>query len=257
MNRNDWDRVVASYDTAIASPFSPGVKNPLYAELRKIPNKKKKTILDLGCGRGVLLPFLAQQFKTVHALDFSPTMIRAAKRKGAGFSNIEYHVQDMCDLHPLHDSCDGVVAVNSILNPSLEDCQTIFAETAAVLKRGGIFLGIFPAIDSDIYRAMLTYERSLLRNKKLPTRRRATIAHRATATKIGAKTYDFLLGIFDNEGKQKHYYQFELEFRLRRAGFKQIRLSKVLYPWNLCEDPDRDYLREHPPLWDWFVVART
>ena len=70
-----WSRAAARYDDLFLDPFRPGVENPLLDELQAVPDPASKTVADLGCGTGPLLPHLVGRFGRVVALDFAPGMI--------------------------------------------------------------------------------------------------------------------------------------------------------------------------------------
>jgi hypothetical protein len=53
---------------------------------------------------------------------------------------------------------------------------------------------------------------------------------------------------------QKFFYAFELAYRLRRAGFRRVRIGKVFYPWDTVGGYER--FPGEPPMWDWLVRAR-
>ena len=78
-----WSRHAARYDEVFLDAFRPGVENPLLAAIGAVPDPATKTVADLGCGTGPLLPHLVGRFGRVVALDFAPAMItRARKRLG-------------------------------------------------------------------------------------------------------------------------------------------------------------------------------
>ena len=80
-----WSRAAARYDDLFLDPFRPGVENPLLDAIRAIAEPASKTVADLGCGTGPLLPELVERFGEVVALDFAPGMIeKARKRLGKG-----------------------------------------------------------------------------------------------------------------------------------------------------------------------------
>ena len=66
--------------------------------------------------------------------------------------------------------------------------------------------------------------------------------------------YDFAFGGFRYKGLEQHFWQpFEVPYRLRRAGFRRVRLARVLLAWEqfTCGD---DFQGQTPP-WDWFFRA--
>ncbi|MFH1637185.1 MAG: class I SAM-dependent methyltransferase [Candidatus Woesearchaeota archaeon] len=245
MQPKEWDRIAPRYFDVLDSPFAEGVTNPVYKFLRQIKGKRQMTAIDLGCGIGNFLPYLARRFKRVIAVDFSPKMLELAKGNCSRFKNIEFVEQDISNMKQFHDAADVAVAVNSIIMPSLEANNKAFQEAFNVLKSPGYFLGVFPSINSDLYRAMLTFEREFEEtgNEKQ--------AIRNTHLIIGSRDYDFLTGHYENEGKQKHFYKFEVEYKLKRLGFKNVKYEKVLYPWSMA--PER--FEGQPKLWDMFFYG--
>jgi hypothetical protein len=68
--------------------------------------------------------------------------------------------------------------------------------------------------------------------------------------------YDFAFGGFRYQGLEQHFWQpFEVRYRLKRAGFRRVRLAKVRLTWAQMGSP-KD-LADLPPPWDWFFQART
>lgn len=66
--------------------------------LKKL-NCHPKTLLDVACGTGIVSEIMAARGYDVTGVDISPGMIEAAvKKREAGGSDIEYHVQDAAEL---------------------------------------------------------------------------------------------------------------------------------------------------------------
>ncbi|MBS3168652.1 class I SAM-dependent methyltransferase [Candidatus Woesearchaeota archaeon] len=244
MKEKEWDKISDNYLEEILSPFNKGVENPIYHVLKSIKSKKK--VIDLGCGLGILAPFLSKNFKEVTAIDFSEKMIETAKENNKTLKNVNFQIKDIKDLKEFHNQFNVAVSVNSIIMPSLIDVEKAFQESYKILKTKGYFIGIFPAIESEFLDALLTFEKQLKETKDEKSAIKNT-------HKIVGENYDFLLGIINYEGKQKHYYNFELEYRLKKVGFKKIKISKVLYPWKIYGDST---IKNKPEIWDWFVTAR-
>ena len=74
-----WSRHAARYDELFLDPYGPNVENPLWEALAAVPDAARKTVADLGCGTGPLLPYLAERFDRVIALDFAPGMLERAR----------------------------------------------------------------------------------------------------------------------------------------------------------------------------------
>lgn len=247
MDSQEWDTVAPKYFDQISSPFSDGVKNPLLKDLARIKKADEKSIIDIGCGIGNLLPY-SKRFKRIVCLDFSQGMIDQAKKKHPEIK-AEYICSDAKHT-PLHKAeFDVAVAINSFIAPDLGSLQGFFDEAGRVIKPKGQFFGIFPAIESVLHLFTLVFERELrIHNDEKK-------AYENAAKAVDLDSYDLPTGLLWEDGFQHHYYQHTIERRLRKAGFEQIQFGKISYPWRLSIIENvRPYLREEPP-WDWYVKA--
>lgn len=247
MRERDWDRVAADYFSEVVSPLAAGVPRPLSRALDTLENPARKTVADLGCGIGTLLTPLAERFGRVIGVDFSTAMLARA-RTSCRARNVTFRRADLADLRALHGTLDVATTVNSILTPDPDRLDRVFTELAAVLRPGGVLLGIFPSMEAVLYSGFLIHERA----------RRRTSAARAravTSLVLERAKYDFVHGTYRESARaQKFFYAFELTYRLRRAGFRRVRLSRVFYPWDTVGGYER--FPDEPPMWDWLVLAR-
>jgi SAM-dependent methyltransferase len=252
-DKKEWDRVASKkkYFAAVVSPWDRGVKNPLVDAVKAVPTTRRGAAIDLGTGIGNGVPMLARAFKQVVAIDYAPKMVAAARKRYPHLKNVTFAVADMRDLARYRGRFDVAVAVNSVLLPSHRDVTRMLNEAFASLKPGGFLFGVFPSVESEAYIGLLTFERE---------RRDAADERQAwerTERIIGRERIDFLRGTVGKSAVvQKFYYRFELVRRLRLAGFGDIRVGKVVYPWRLLDDPDARAFRGNPGFWDWFVSAR-
>jgi SAM-dependent methyltransferase len=247
-----WSRHAARYDEVFLDPYAPGVENPLWAALEAVPDAAHKTVADLGCGIGPLLPFLVERFDRVIALDFATGMLERAKARLGPESavRVRFLHRSMHDLNDLAGQLDVAVTVNSLVMPDVRLIDRTLRAIRASLKPEGRLLGIVPAIDAIAYHVMLLMDRALDRGLEPKE------AERLAALQAERRYYDFVFGRFRFQGlRQKFWYPFELEYRLTRAGFTAIDLGKVLYPWDESLTGGGD-LNEFPRSWDWFFQAR-
>jgi SAM-dependent methyltransferase len=245
-----WSRHADEYEQVFLDPFRPGVVNPLLRELEVIEDAGALSVIDLGCGTGPLLPHLVGRFGEVTALDFAPGMIaRARKRLGRRAKQVTFHTRPMHDLDDLAGRFDVAFAVNSIVMPDTRDIDRTLAAIRGCLKPGGRLVGVVPAIDAIHYATMLIMDRGLdegLAPSKAEARAAELVEH---------EMFEFAFGRFRYEGlRQKFWQPFEVEHRLRKAGFEGIRLEKLLYPWDDDIAGGAAYA-EHPPSWDWAFSA--
>lgn len=249
MDVKDWDKIAGRYEQEIITPFQKGVVNPLFDEILALSNKEKQTVADLGCGTGPLLPFLSEHFKQVTAIDFSPRMIENAKKR-APAKNISFCRSSLTDLSRFYDQFDVAVAVNSILFPSSRSVDTILSEIHRTLTPEGTLMAIFPSMEVILYQGALIFDREI---EKIGDEEKALWA---TKRILERRKFDFISGIYDDHGlRQKFFYAFEIKHRLKKSGFKSIRIKKVLYPWD-GQIGSFEQFDDQPRLWDWFITAK-
>src|SRR5262245_24112784 len=244
-----WSQAARSYEDDFIDPFRPDVKNPLLRAIRKVAGPKTKVAADLGCGIGPLLPVLARSFRKVYAVDFAEGMLNRARERCDGLSNIGFLQRRLSDLGPLKGRVDVAVAVNSLVMADTTEIEASLRQAYAILRPNGLFLGIVPAMDAVHYYTMLLVDRALAQGKTLEA------AHKSAAHFNDHSLYDFAFGEFRYQGLEQHFWQpFEVRYRLQRAGFRNVRLARVLLSWEqvACSDD----LKAHPPPWDWCFRAR-
>jgi SAM-dependent methyltransferase len=243
-----WSRAAKSYEQDFVDPYRPGVRSPLLKRLRGLADPVNKTAADLGCGIGPLLPLLAQSFHHVFAVDFAEGMLQRARERCETLSNVEFLNLPLTRLESLAGQIDVAVAVNSLVMPDIMQLEECLGQIHRLLRPGGVFLGIVPAMDAVHYYTMLLVDRALAAGKPIE-------AARKNAAHFNEHTlYDFAFGQFRHEGIEQHFWQpFEVPYRLQRAGFRRIRLAKVSLAWE--QFACRKELHRHPPPWDWFFEA--
>jgi SAM-dependent methyltransferase len=246
MAARDWDRVAGDYFDAVVSPFGTGVPRALVRALDAIPRTHRERVADLGCGIGTLLPTLAARFARVHAVDFSEAMLARARR-ACRARHVTVHRADLADLRAFHGRLDVATSVNAVLSPDPVRLDRMFGELGRVLRPRGILVAVFPAMEPVLYQGFLIHERE----RRLHG---AVVARRRTSRILERDKYDFVHATYrEGAGGQKFFYAFELERRLRKAGFRRVRIGRVTYPWDGVGGYER--FPDEPPMWDWLVRA--
>jgi SAM-dependent methyltransferase len=245
-----WSRAAPVYEREFIDPYRADVRSPLPAALRRLAGGGAPAVADLGCGTGPLLPFLAEHFEEVYAVDFAPGMLERARQRAAGLKPVTFLERRLTDLGDLAGRVDVAVAVNSLVLPDVRELEEALRQVRATLRPGGHFLGIVPAMDAVHYHTMLLLDRAL--RTGMP----AKAARRNVAEHAEHELYDFAFGEFRYRGLEQHFWQpFEVGYRLRRAGFRRVRLAKVLLAWEQFHG--HGDLGDYPPPWDWFFQAEV
>lgn len=110
----------------------------LAAGLRDLGVAEGETVIDVGCGTGNLTKALLEHVGAkgrVIAVDISPRMIEAAKRKVAD-ARVSWHVADARWLPLAPSSCDRIVCFS--VWPHFDSAEATAQELARVLKPSGV-----------------------------------------------------------------------------------------------------------------------
>lgn len=234
MNPKDWDRISENYYSEVLSPLKDSEHNPLFDDLKGLSG----SVIDLGCGLGELLPSLSKQFSSVIAVDFSEQMLEKAKLKNAALKNVSYVCADLANVKGL-GSFDVAISSNSILASETQDVLKILSGINSVLKKCGTFLGIVPSTEVYIYQAKLTFEK------------KGSVSGLLDEHDLVSGTYTF------DGDTQKSFYRFELQRLLRKAGFKNIKIGRVTYPWKEFRRAGQEYYPSEELPWDWYFKCET
>ena len=247
MKADDWNFISGEYYEQIISPIKDSIKNPLFSDIEKVADKKK-TVLDLGCGIGELMPLLSEKFKDVVGIDFSKEMIQKAKEKSKKLENVKLRFLNMKKLEDLGKKFDVIISVNSIISPKIKDVNLILRKILESLKPGGVFLGVLPSMESYIYQAMLVID------EKLEKGYSEGRAKNNAKKDLSDEEFDFVKGGLKFDGdSQKTFYRFEIKYRFFKAGFREIAIDKVLYPWDAWKEAGQKSFPLESEPWDWYL----
>jgi demethylmenaquinone methyltransferase/2-methoxy-6-polyprenyl-1,4-benzoquinol methylase len=141
MNRNDrefFNALAASWDTTRA--HNPAHLRALVARTGICPGE---AILDIGCGTGVLIPFLLEAVGpsgSVTGIDIADNMVKLAAAKATQFSNVELQRADIMDYRP--GRCfDHVTCLNFF--PHIQNHPAFFRKALAEWLVPGGWLHVF------------------------------------------------------------------------------------------------------------------
>lgn len=133
----DKKEVVAFFD-ALADSWDAGmIKNQDKIDiiLDFAGVRENKTVLDVACGTGVLIPdYLNRNVKKCVAVDISPKMIETAKKKFDKYENIEFICAD-AELCEFDHKFDCIVIYNAF--PHFENRNLLFDNLSKYLVENG------------------------------------------------------------------------------------------------------------------------
>jgi ubiquinone/menaquinone biosynthesis C-methylase UbiE len=132
----DWNERVADAELIARSPGFQDLRNRI---LELADPQAGDTVVDVGCGTGLLALAFAERTARVWAIDSAPAMIEhlRAKARSAGFGNVETVVASAVSL-PLVDATADLVVSNYCLHELRNgDKDRALSEAVRVLKPGG------------------------------------------------------------------------------------------------------------------------
>jgi len=105
-----------------------------------LPLKRGNHVLDVGCGVGILVPFILERITEtgfLYELDFAEKMIEVNRTLHAR-DNIRFIVSDAEDAPLGAASCDMVICFSCF--PHFQDKEKALLALSRILKPGGIFV---------------------------------------------------------------------------------------------------------------------
>ena len=141
MKRNDR----ASFNSLAESWDSTRAHNPVrLAELMKRTGIQQiQKVLDVGCGTGVLLPFLREavgQDGLILGIDIADNMVRIATQKMKEFSNVTVLRSDIMEYHPM-ELFEHVTCLNCF--PHMQDRPAFLEKVCGEWLAAGGWLHVF------------------------------------------------------------------------------------------------------------------
>jgi SAM-dependent methyltransferase len=198
-----WSQHAARYDNVFVDPYDANVESPLWDALAAISDAGAKTVADLGCGTGPLLPYLTGHFDKVIAVDFAPAMLKLAAERldREAFARVTVLERPMHELDDLAAHLDVAIAINSLVMPDVRLIDRTLRAIRASLKPAGTFLGIVPSIDTISYHLMLLLDQGIEQGLEPKE------AERLAALRAERRHYDFAFGAFRFEGLRQKFWQ--------------------------------------------------
>lgn len=140
-----WERVFAARSWG-SYPAEELVRF-IASNFRAVPDKTGVRVLEIGCGPGPNIWYLAREGFAVAGIDGSPTAIRQAKERliAEGLPHkmplVDLKVGDFSELPWADESFNAVVEVAALYANPMTKIMASIAEVRRVLEPGGAFFG--------------------------------------------------------------------------------------------------------------------
>ena len=134
-NKSFWNLYAKIYDFEIKL-FNGAAYREMYRRMAQVLTKEMN-VLEVATGTGLIAANIAPFVHSVEAIDFSPKMIKTAKKKRVP-PNVRFSVQDATTLDFDEQSFDAVIISNAL--HIMPQPETVLANIHRVLKRGGLLI---------------------------------------------------------------------------------------------------------------------
>lgn len=136
-----WENIFASRGWGAYPPEE--LVRFIARNFRNAPDRSQVRVLEIGCGPGPNIWFLAREGYAAAGIDGSPTAIRQAEArlKVEGLPPADLKAGDFSSLPWSNSSFDAVVDVAALYANTMSTINATVAEIHRVLKPGGLFFG--------------------------------------------------------------------------------------------------------------------
>jgi len=248
LDRQYWDSKAVNYNDEIFS----SIHSDMGGKIRKIIRKygsRKKTACDFGCGIGLYLPELSLRFKTVHAFDLSPELIKRAKERMKNTGNITYRPVDLSCRSLRLPKADFGALTNVLIMENSYVRKAILKNVFKSLNPGALLFAVVPSLESVLYVNSRLFEWNIRDGIKQDE----AVDKGLRSAHAGKGSVSNGLINIDNI-TTKHYLKEELELFFKGAGFKIINMDKIEYSWKTEFESPPKWMRAPYP-WDWMAVC--
>jgi SAM-dependent methyltransferase len=246
MDKAYWNKIGSEYNGEIFDAYKEDRTGKLRKYLKKYANKDHFAI-DVGCGTGKALPYLAPVFKKVLAIDISAELIRQAK--ALPYTNVSFKKVDLS--RPIKmGPADFAFCCNVAILPDVKKDKGIIKNVQRALRAGGAAIFILPSFESVFFsasRLVDQYQRDGLAFSKIP---------KSELNYFNVSKKDLLQGLIRIDGvPTKHYSHPELQLLFAEAGFSVTKIDRLEYNWTTEFVSPPKWLQAPYP-WDWIVECR-
>lgn len=238
LTRGSWERLAHAFEGEVCDIVAADSRNVIERVIEGLRRDfSRSVLLDLGCGIGTFIQTHGRRFQSVYGADFSLNMLRYARRRCRGVSNVRWLQADLSRIdHGTMPTGDLTVCLNVVTSPSKRIRNKMLRSLWKLTNPEGTTLLVVPSLESTLFvhRTIKTGQLTGATKRKLLSR-----------------------GILMCDGvAQKYFSKPEILEAIQQAGFRNCTARRVWIPWS--EEGFEDghpRLKEKALPWDWLVVG--
>jgi SAM-dependent methyltransferase len=245
MDRAYWDHIAGDYDDRVLNSLASDRCGVIRRTIERLADRQHAAA-DFGCGTGHYLPLLADRCAKVYGIDHSQRLLDVAAERCGDLPNVDLRRADLAGDGPRMRPVRLAVCINVLISPQRGAGESMLANIARRVARGGRLVLVVPSLESALYVNRRYVDWNVKRGVPLAAARRAGLP-------VDSR---LLAGVVELDGAAtRHYLAQELHWLLDDAGFDVERLERVEYDWTTEFQHPPDWLAGPYP-WDWLAVAR-
>jgi len=187
--RDDWNWWIRN--DRYGRPSAPAQFDILHEILANVPGREIKTVAHVGQADASCLQFLAAHFSSIVLIDDAVERV-SPLRSASEMLETGASFQNLEVIRPACHRFDVVLAVETLARPVLKDLDSVLARVRECIVEGGVLLATFPAAQRE----------SVAREMHLSSD--------------------------DSHPDSMRLHELELQYRLRRAGFRGVRIRRIV-----------------------------
>ncbi len=135
-----WDRIAKNYDDNVMQTYREAYRLTIQEILEEAT--PSSSVLEIGCGTGIIALGVAPYVADVTGVDLSSEMIARANQKShaANISNLNFRLADAYDL-PFDDHTFDLVLLTNMLH-IVADPEKVLQEAIRCVKPGGFLISV-------------------------------------------------------------------------------------------------------------------
>ncbi len=249
MDQAYWDALAPTFGDDVMEVGSLDLQGRLVAALDRVASPRR-SVADLGCGRGVMIPALLKRFRSVTAVDFSAELLALARKQFSESKQLRYRQLNLASEKGWGWTADVVLCVSVLIVANRARLRRFGDTIARTVRRGGTLILTVPALESHlhVYHTLVHLRETLGGDQGMSMAvARRWVAREVPSVLDGAVAID---GV-----PTKHWMREEIVRFVQQAGLRVTDVERVEYPWTSeLIDPPKSLGGPYP--WDWLVVAR-
>ena len=206
----------------------------LFKELKLIGLSAYSTVLELGCGIGVMTSLISRQANhgLTEAIDISPGSVAEAKKRIKRQNNVHFVVADLKHFDSSRTDFDIITLLDVLEHIPEEDHADLYVKISKLMHRKSVFFISIPTPDSIVYEKLHFPENVQIIDQELRAEILITRAYQAGLELDFFRT----IGIWATNDYHLLAFRKKVEYTNERISSKRSLIGKVFHRMMLWKE---------------------